>query len=308
MRHITTLDEISLADSWLTIGVFDGVHLGHQAIIRRLVAGARRAGVPAVVLTFHPHPEAVLKGLTQPFYLTLPEERAAPLGSLGVEVVVTQPFTRELASQPGEAFLRRLKEHLGFSHLWVGYDFAMGRARDMDTARLHALQTKYAYRLEVLRPVIINGETISSSKIRAWLRLGEVERANRGLGRPYTLKGKVVPGDARGRQIGVPTANVRPPAERLVPARGVYACRVQVGETLYRAATNIGIRPTFDGDSSPPQTVEAHILDFDGDLYGEEIEVQFLRRLRDERRFAGIQDLLGQIHQDIQLVREVVSL
>ncbi len=308
MRHITTLDEISLADSWLTIGVFDGVHLGHQAIIRRLVAGARRAGVPAVVLTFHPHPEAVLKGLTQPFYLTLPEERAALLGSLGVEVVVTQPFTRELASQPGEAFLRRLKEHLGFSHLWVGYDFAMGRARDMDTARLHALQTKYAYRLEVLRPVIINGETISSSKIRAWLRLGEVERANRGLGRPYTLKGKVVPGDARGRQIGVPTANVRPPAERLVPARGVYACRVRVGETLYRAATNIGIRPTFDGDSSPPQTVEAHILDFDGDLYGEEIEVQFLRRLRDERRFAGIQDLLGQIHQDIQLVREVVSL
>ncbi|HEB66068.1 MAG TPA: bifunctional riboflavin kinase/FAD synthetase [Chloroflexi bacterium] len=308
MRHITTLDEISLADSWLTIGVFDGVHLGHQAIIRRLVAGARRAGVPAVVLTFHPHPEAVLKGLTQPFYLTLPEERAALLGSLGVEVVVTQPFTRELASQPGEAFLRRLKEHLGFSHLWVGYDFAMGRARDMDTARLHALQTKYAYRLEVLRPVIINGETISSSKIRAWLRLGEVERANRGLGRPYTLKGEVVAGDARGRQIGVPTANVRPPAERLVPARGVYACRVRVGETLYRAATNIGIRPTFDGDSSPPQTVEAHILDFDGDLYGEEIEVQFLRRLRDERRFAGIQDLLGQIHQDIQLVREVVSL
>ncbi len=308
MRHVKTLEAISLTDSWLTIGVFDGVHRGHQAIIRRLVEGARRAGAPAVVLTFHPHPEVVLKGLRQPFYLTLPEERAALLGALGVDVVVTQEFTRELASRPGEAFLRQLKRHLGFTHLWVGYDFAMGRARDMDTERLRALQDKYAYHLKVLHPVAVNGETISSSKIRTWLRNGEVEQAHRGLGRPYALKGEVVPGDGRGRQIGIPTANVRPPEEQLVPARGVYACRVRVGASLYRAATNIGVRPTFDGASSPLQTVEAHILDFHGDLYGEEIEVQFLRRLRDERRFAGIQDLLGQIHQDIRLVREVVPL
>ncbi len=308
MRHVKTLEALSLSDSWLAIGVFDGVHRGHQAIIRRMVAGARRAGAPAVVLTFHPHPQDVLKGLRQPFYLTLPEERAALLGALGVDVVVTQEFTRELASRPGEAFLRQLKRHLGFTHLWVGYDFAMGRARDTDTARLHALQDKYAYHLEILRPVAVEGETISSSKIRAWLREGKVERANRGLGRPYTLKGEVVPGDGRGRQIGIPTANIRPPAERLIPARGVYACRVRIGASLYRAATNIGIRPTFDGASSPPQTVEAHILDFRGDLYGEEIEVQFLHHLRDERRFAGVQDLQEQIRQDIQRVREVVPL
>ncbi len=308
MLHARTLTDFSLTDSWLTIGVFDGVHRGHQVIIRRLVEGARQAGLPAIVLTFHPHPEAVLRGARPSFYLTLPEERAALLGALGVDIVITQEFTPSLASQPGEAFLQRLKQHLGFSHLWVGYDFAMGRGRDMDAQRLRALQSRYAYHLEVIRPFAVDGEIISSSKIRAWLRHGEVEQAHRALGRPYSLAGKVVPGDARGRTIGIPTANVQPPEERLVPGRGVYACRVRAGAAWYRAATNIGIRPTFDGASSPRQTLEAHLLDFHGDLYGQEIEVQFLRRLRDERRFESIEALLQQVRQDIRRVQEVVPL
>lgn len=301
-----TLDSLSLPDSWLAIGVFDGVHRGHQYILRQLVTGAHQAGLPAVVLTFHPHPLAVLRGLGHPFYLSLPHERAALLGALGVDVVVTQPFTQALANEPGEVFLARLKRHLGFSRLWVGHDFAMGRRRDTGIDQLLALQSRYHYLLEVQQAVEIEGQVISSSLIRTWLEHGDVEQANKGLGRPYTLQGPVVPGDARGRTIGIPTANVAVPPERLIPQRGVYACRVVVGGKTFRGATNIGIRPTFNG-ARLQQTVETHLLDFEGDLYGQEIQVQFLKRLRGEQRFESVQALIARIHQDIRLVREVVT-
>ncbi len=307
MKHITTLDSLSLPDSWLTIGVFDGVHRGHQYILRQLVAGAHQAGLPAVVLTFHPHPLAVLRGFEHPFYLSLPDERAALLGALGVDVVVTQPFTQALANEPGEVFLARLKRHLGFSHLWVGHDFAMGRRRDTDIDQLRALQSRYHYLLEVQQAVEIEGQVISSSLIRTWLEHGDVEQVNKALGRLYTLQGQVVPGDARGRTIGIPTANVAIPPERLAPQRGVYACRVVVGGKTFRGATNIGIRPTFNG-ARLQQTIETHLLDFEGNLYGQEVQVQFLKRLRGEQRFESVQALIAQIHQDIRLVREVVAL
>ncbi|GAB4531151.1 MAG: bifunctional riboflavin kinase/FAD synthetase [Anaerolineales bacterium] len=276
-------------------------------IVRHLVDGAHQAGLPAVVLTFHPHPMAVLRGLEAPFYLSTPEERAALLGALGVDVVVTQPFTPALAAEPGEVFLRRIKRHTGFSRLWVGYDFAMGQHRDTDIARLRVLQETYAYSLEVPAAVTFEGQVLSSSLIRTWLSQGDVESAARALGRPYSLRGPVVQGDGRGRTIGIPTANVAAPQERLTPQRGVYACRVLTGSGIYRAATNIGVRPTFDG-AHPQQTVETHLLDFQGNLYGQEIEVQFLKRLRGERRFASVHNLVEQIRQDLSLVREVVSL
>ncbi len=307
MRHLHDLASLSLPRSWLTIGNFDGVHRGHQHLIRRLVEGARREGAPAVALTFHPHPEVVLRGLQEPYALSAPEERAALLGALGVDIVITQPFTPEFAALPGEEFLERLKRHLGFTRLWVGYDFAMGRARDTDIHRLHDLQARYRYRLQVQRAVSFEGQVISSSWIRALLREGDVRTAARALGRPYTLTGRVVPGDGRGRTIGIPTANVQPPPEKLQPARGVYACRALVGGLPFRAATNIGVRPTFDG-AHPAPTVEAHLLDFHGDLYGQEMEVQFLARLRGEKRFESVPALVAQIRRDTALVREVVTL
>ncbi len=307
MRHLHSLDSLSLSRSWLTIGNFDGVHRGHQHLIHRLVEGAHREDALAVVLTFHPHPDVVLRGISSPYALSTPDERAALLGALGVDIVITYPFTPALAAQPGESFLARLKHHLGFTRLWVGYDFAMGRQRDTDIHRLHDLQTRYTFQLEVQRAIAFEGQVISSTWIRSLLAEGNVRRARRALGRPYTLRGAVVPGDARGRTIGVPTANVQPPPEKVIPARGVYACRVLVDGIPFRAATNIGVRPTFDG-ASLQQTVETHLLDFQGNLYGQEIEVQFLERLRGEKRFASVHHLVEQIRQDLTLVREVVPL
>ncbi len=307
MQHLHSLDSLSLPRSWLTIGNFDGVHRGHQHLIRRLVEGAHREHAPAVVLTFHPHPDVVLRGTAAPYALSTPAERAALLGALGVDIVITHPFTRALASEPGESFLSRLKRHLQFTRLWVGYDFAMGRGRDTDIHRLHDLQKTYAYQLEVQRAVAFEGQVISSTRIRSLLAEGKVHRARRALGRPYALRGEVVPGDARGRTIGVPTANLAPPPQKLLPARGVYACRALVEGIPFRAATNIGLRPTFDGAAARP-IVEAHLLDFRGDLYGREIEVQFLQRIRGEKRFASVHNLVEQIHRDLALVREVVSL
>lgn len=307
VEHIWSLSNIKLDSAWLTIGTFDGVHLGHQAILRSLRAGAQKLNAPAVVLTFHPQPAVVFKQREIASSLTTPDERAKIMGEMGMDFVITHPFNLQTAGITAEEFITTLKSKLGFTWLGVGEDFALGKGRQGNVEFLRSLGDKYGYHLEVFSPVEMEGERISSSRIRLAVKAGDVQMAAKLLGRSYVLSGEVVRGEGRGRKLGIPTANLKLNPEKLVPASGVYACRVVVGQDVFPAAVNIGVRPTFDGDQTT-SWVEAHLLDYSSDLYGQAISVEFIHRLRGEKRFSGVEELLEQIHRDIQTTRDTVPL
>ncbi len=305
MIHARSLEEINLPNAWVTVGIFDGVHLGHRALLSRLVKGAHAACCPAVVLTLHPHPAVILGGQSDFAYLTLPDERAALMSALGVDAFITQPFDRSFASQTAEEFMRRLTQTLGLRRLVIGYDTALGRGREGNAARLAEIGRSLGYTVEVVDALQQEGRVLSSSAIREQVRQGAVEKAAEALGRPYSLSGRVVHGDGRGRHINVPTANLQVAPEKLIPARGIYATWAHVGGERFAAATNIGVNPTF-----PPErqtaSVETHLLDFQGDLYGREVTLEFAVRLRDEMKFPSVDALLAQIREDIARVRQIL--
>ncbi len=306
MIHYRSIEEVNLHDSWLTIGVFDGVHRGHQEILRRLTAGAHGQGAPAVVLTFWPHPAVVLGKRDDLKCLTTPDERAGLLGNLDVDVVVTQPFTSQLANLSAQDFMRLVCQRLGLRSLWMGYDFALGRGREGTAERLAALGREFGYEVQTVAAVQNGGHTLSSSLIRQRLVAGQVESAAQALGRYYALGGAVVHGDGRGRKINIPTANLDYPKSKVIPANGVYATWAWVAGKRIPAATNIGINPTFTPDKQTPN-VEAHLLDFDHDLYGQVVTLEFVQRLRDELKFSSVEALLEQIHADIRETRRLLA-
>lgn len=306
MHHYWSLQAVHLQSSWLTIGSFDGVHRGHQQIIHKMTVGAHAAGVPSVVLTFFPHPAAVLRKRHDLYYLTTPEERAEILEGMGVDVVITYPFNQEIASLGAQQFLLELKAHLSPRQLWVGYDFALGHDREGDVPTLRKLGKELGFRLHVVKPVQEGSQYISSSLIRQKLAEGEVNAVTHLLGRPYRIDGIVIHGDDRGHALGIPTANLEVWPERALPKAGVYACRATVGGESWQALTNVGVRPTFEAQLVSPR-VEAHLLDFDRDLYGQSMCLDFIARLRDEQRFPNVQALVTQIHQDIERGREILS-
>jgi riboflavin kinase/FMN adenylyltransferase len=306
MIHYRSLEEVSLQGSWLTIGVFDGVHRGHQEILSKLTAGAHENDAPAVVLTFWPHPGVVLGKRAHMKSLSTPEERAELLGSLGVDVVVTQPFTREFANLSALDFMRFASEHLGLRSLWIGYDFALGHNRTGNFERLTEIGNELGYSVQAIDAVKNGGNVLSSSLIRQRVRDGQVAHAAESLGRFYSLSGPVVHGDGRGRKINIPTANIEYPKEKVIPAYGVYACWAWVRGERYPAAINIGINPTFTPNKEIPN-VEAHLLDFNRELYGEELKLEFVERLRDELKFEGVEALLKQIHADIAETRQILK-
>ncbi len=306
MEHFHSLDEVDLEGSGLTIGAFDGVHRGHQRIVASLTEDAQRMGVPAVVLTFYPHPSVVLGGRQPPFYLTSPEERAELLAELGVALVITETFDHELSKVTAAEFLDRLKARLGFRRLWVGPDFALGHQREGTVHYLHEVQEARGFELVVVDPVRVGGEVVSSTRIREALRSGDVARAATYLGRWFSLPGAVVEGAGRGKELGIPTANLSVWQERAYPRRGVYACFAELEGVHHMAVTNVGVRPTFE-EEPPRPIVETHILEFDKDLYGRTVRLHFVERLRDERRFEGPDALLEQIERDIQRGRGVLA-
>lgn len=306
MNHARSLQELSLPYSGVSIGIFDGVHRGHRYLLHHLVEGAHLENLPAVVVTFHPHPAWVLGHQPDLKYLTLPDERAALLRKLGVDLVVTCPFDRQLAARSALEFMRLVKKHLGVRHLWIGYDFALGRGREGDRQRLREIGEQLGYQLHVVPAALEGEEIISSSRIRSLLLQGEVEKASRALGRFYEVSGSVISGDGRGRRINIPTANLDYPNEKLIPANGVYACWAWAGGERYAAVTNIGQRPTFEA-AGPRPFIEAHLLDFSGNLYGQILRLEFVARLREERRFPSVEALIAQIQEDIAKSRLVLQ-
>jgi riboflavin kinase/FMN adenylyltransferase len=306
MRHYWTLEDVHLQDSWLTIGTFDGVHRGHQEIVRKLADGAHTVGAQAVVLTFYPAPAIVLGKRKDPFYLTTPEERAALLGEFGADMVVTYPFTPQVAATPAHEFVSLLKTHIGMPHLIIGPDFAMGHDRGGNIQTLSELGKEFNYTLDTIPPVEILAGVVSSSRIRAALAAGDLNQVNLLLGRPYFVSGHVVPGDGRGQTIGIRTANLSLWMDRSLPKSGVYVSHAKVNGQIFGAVTNVGIRPTFASRSSITQ-VETHLLDFSEDIYGQEIQVNFIDHLREEQRFPDVNSLVAQIKQDVSQARKILA-
>jgi riboflavin kinase/FMN adenylyltransferase len=303
MHHIQSLENVQVNNAWLTIGSFDGIHLGHQALIRELTAGAHGQNAPAIVLTFHPHPAVILGRRKKAKYLITPNERAAILEKLGVDMLITHPFNREIAAQTADVFLDNLQAHLGFRHLWVGHDFAMGHNRSGDVPALVNMGEKMGFDLHIIPPVKVNGEVVSSSYIRALLAEGDITKTNQLLDRQYSLQGEVIRGKGRGKLLGIPTANLNIWKERAIPGTGVYICQAHTAKGVWGAVANIGMRPTFQDKHDQP-TIEAHVLNFTGDLYGENLKLTFIDRLRGEKRFPNPAALVTQIHADIAQARE----
>jgi riboflavin kinase/FMN adenylyltransferase len=305
MRFVHSFEEAQLTeDSVVTIGSFDGVHRGHQALIKQLRAAALSAQRASVVVTFFPHPSVVL-GRAQPYYLTAPEEKLVQLNQAGVDLLIELPFTLETAQVRAADFVDQLLRWLHLRELWIGHDFALGYKREGDAEFLAKLGQTRGFTVHAIDPLTNDGEIISSSTIRAVLRAGDVAHAARLLGRPFRLSGKVVVGDGRGKTIGIPTANLDVWQDHAIPANGVYACRAWVGHLPLRAAVNIGTRPTLT--DATRRTVEAHLLDFNKDLYGLNIALDFFDRLRGEQKFASVEALVAQIKSDVETVRSIMS-
>jgi riboflavin kinase / FMN adenylyltransferase len=291
------------------LGNFDGVHLGHQVVVRRAVEEARSRGLRAVAVTFDPHPRAVLRPGSEPKLLTVLEVREELLLGCGVDEVRVLRFDLELSKKsPGDFVREVLVGELGAEVVVVGENFrfgykASGDVKDLDRHMRDAGGEAYAVPTYVLGDAG-SGEAINSTRIRMLLHDGEAREAARLLGRPYSLRGVVVEGDKRGHALGFPTANVLPGSVALVPGRGVYAGHVRVGEERYGACTNVGVAPTFERRES---RVEAYLLNYEGDLYGEVIDVTFEERLRPEKQFSGVYELKEQIARDVAEARRVVG-
>lgn len=285
----------------LALGNFDGLHRGHIKIIERIRRVASERGATAVVMTFDPHPPRVVRPDKAPPLLMTPAQRLEALDQAGVDGVAIVQFTHELSRWDPETFVRTvLVEWLRVSEVWVGANFLFGRDRAGNFSMLRSLGARYGFRAEKIDPVRYKEFVVSSTRIRRLISEGRVDEAGALLGHPYTLVGEVVPGAGRGRQIGVPTANLATRNE-LIPPNGVYATTSRLDGVIYPSVTNIGVRPTFGEDARP--VIETHLLEGPEDLYGRTLRLGFVQRVRDERRFETVEALQAQIGEDIRRVR-----
>lgn len=292
-------------DMLLTIGVFDGVHTGHRHLIAELVRLAKERGLASGVLTFRPHPLEVLAPSTVLPYLCRLEERVSLLKNQGVNSVIVLPFTRGMANMSAREFVSFLQKHFRIRGLVGGPDFALGRGREGNIDVLQKLGAELGFTVTVVPPKRTNGDVVSSTAIRQALADGNVAKANRLLGRAFSLQGEIVRGEGRGGpQVGFPTINLQIDPNQALPADGVYATRTHIDTKTYQSMTNIGKNPTF-GENK--RTIETYIIDFEGDLYGQKARVDFIERIRDEKRFASVADLKKQIAEDVERGKAILA-
>jgi riboflavin kinase/FMN adenylyltransferase len=285
----------------VTIGTFDGVHRGHQAIFSRMKEEARKTGGETVVITFFPHPRLVLyQDSVNLKFINTREKKIERLEKIGIDHLVIIPFTKEFAQNSSEQFITNyVVKYIHPAKFIIGYDHHFGKNREGNIALLEKLKDKFGYAVEEVPPLYVEGAPVSSTRIRNLLHEGNVKAANKMLGYEYAITGEVVRGKALGRKIGYPTANLELPNEyKLIAANGVYACRVLIGNRTLKGMGNIGVRPTIDhGDL----TIEVNIFDFDEDIYGEKITIEFVDRLRDEKKFKNIEALKAQLAKDKEM-------
>ncbi len=293
IRHI---NKTRLKKPVVALGNFDGVHLGHKKILLAAVRAAKRTGSPSVALTFDPHPQQVVSPERGLRLLTTLSEREKLIAELGIAVLVIIRFNNNVRKLSWEAFVRDfLVQKLGVSMVFVGYDYAFGKGREGDVSHLRELSKKYAFKINVIKPVHLEGNIIKSKKIRELVSIGKFGEAVKMLGHPYIVSGKVVRGKGRGRKLGFPTANIRVDEHKLMPAQGVYAGVVKIINRSYKCVVNVGLRPTFPGDGG---AFEVHILNFKSNILGRSVEARLLYRLRDEIQFSDVSALIDQIKKD----------
>ncbi len=290
--------------TFVAVGSFDGVHRGHQAVLKMMTIAAQKKGARTAVLTFFPHPKRVLQQLAEPYYLGTLDERVENLASQGIDLVITHPFNTAVRKTRAATFIEQLCHYLDMRQLWGG-NFALGYQREGDIPFLRRLGLEKGYSVEQVSAMERwKGERVSSTRIRRSLLEGNLEDVNGCLGRPYQVSGIIVKGKQMGRTIGFPTANVDFWAEQLLPANGVYASYAWLNGTRHLAATNIGVRPTVNGQRL---TVEAHLLDFDADIYGRVLRLEIVERIRPETKFSGLDALKAQIQMDVEQVGQLLE-
>ena len=289
----------------LTIGVFDGVHRGHRALLEQVVERAAAAGFAAAAVTFHPHPRTVVRPDTHVAYLTSLEDRLDLLLDAGLDSVAPLTFTSDLAQAEAVEFMGALVQELRMRRLIVGPDFALGRQRSGDVTALTRIGEQLGYDVDVVDLVLDGGAKVSSSEIRRALESGEIRTVCRLLGRPFTLRGPVIHGAERGRVVGFRTANIAVGADRALPGPGVYATIAALPEGPRASVTNVGVRPTFDDGGRI--TVECHVLDLERDLYGCDLRIELVARIRAERKFSSVEDLTAQIRRDCDAARAALA-
>lgn len=291
-------------DSVVSVGVFDGVHLGHQKLLTRLVEAARANNYLSIVITFSSNPKAVLGGGNHTLYLASLDERIRFIKDLGVDLVAAIPPDHELFQMTAEEFVRLLQKQLRMKGMVVGPDFALGKGREGDIRKLTALGKEKGFFLEVVPGELVDGEVVSSTSIRQALLSGDISRATRLLGRPFTLVGRVEAGTGKGTGIGFPTANITLDGNHALPSDGVYFTNAYFDGEAHPSVTNVGMCPTLKGGC---RTIEVHVLDFKGDLYDKELTVEFMGRLRDEKKFSSVDELCDQIAKDVRKARTLLS-
>ncbi len=295
-------------NSAVTVGTFDGVHAGHRVLINQVIKSAKSIGGRSVIVTFDPHPREIISpGKAGIKLLSTLEERRQLLSDIGIDEMIVIPFNRDFSLLSSGEFVRNIIwEKIGVKEFVIGYDHQFGRNREGTIETVESLGQELGFNVKVVSKQEVGNKTVSSSVIRKALQdKGDVKLASKLLERPYLLNGTVVHGDSRGREIGFPTANIKPEhPNKAIPKNGVYAVRVKIENEFYNGMMNIGIRPTFDGAS---ETLEVHIFDFDRDIYGNTIQVHFIDRIRDEKKFAGLDELVDQLRQDKLISNEILK-
>ncbi|MGD0277118.1 MAG: bifunctional riboflavin kinase/FAD synthetase [Syntrophales bacterium] len=307
MDVIRGLDHIppELQNSIVTIGNFDGVHLGHQYIFQKVISAASTGGCRSLIITFDPHPKMILHPDIQPFHLiTTVGEKIALLETIGLDAMLLIPFTLDFAATTAGDFVREiLWEKLRITKIFIGHDYTFGKGKEGNEKFLTAIGRSLGFSIEAIPPFQIEGQLISSTRIRHVILDGDVKLAKKFLGRPYSLKGTVAKGYHRGTGLGFPTANVES-EKSLMPSRGVYAARINLGGSLHRGALNIGLNPTFGNDRL---TIEVFVMGFEGDLYGQTVEILFEEKIRGEVKFDSPDQLAAQIKQDVKRAGEILD-
>ena len=290
----------------VTVGTFDGVHLGHRAVLEEITRRGGRTGRRSVLVTFHPHPLRIVRPEFAPQLLTIPAEKKEFLAESGIEYAVFVAFTPELQRYPARRFVEEiLLGRVGMRELVIGYDHGFGRDREGTVDTLRELGAEFGFAVDVVGEICVDGEAVSSSRIRHLLADGQVEAAARALGRPYSLQGPVIVGMKRGRKLGFPTANISVgDPDKLLPLEGIYAVHGWVDGRPHPGLLHLGPRPTFSGF---PPSIELHLLDWDGDLYGRVIRVDFMHRLRAIEPFASAAELVEQMHRDVEAGRAALG-
>ena len=302
-RHIEE-PKLSASRTVVTLGNFDGVHLGHQALIRHTVEEGKRLGVPSVVLTFEPHPLKLLAPARAPKLILLHKDKMRLFQSFGVDIVVIQNFDESFAALEAPDFVRSfLVERLRSKKLWVGRDLRFGKGRKGTVENLVQWGTRYDFEVGTVEPIVVDQERVSSSRIRQLVEEGRVEEATPLLGRYHFVSGKVVSGHRRGRELGFPTANIASRNE-VLPQDGIYATLLQIGEESLSSVSSVGVNPTF---GPAARTIESYILNFDRSIYGESVRLSFVKRIREEKKFDSVEQLISQMRGDVTAAQSIFN-